>query len=80
MEKPFDEKTLLKDLKIDARALGIPDGSAKIFIELVVEAVKKKLDKKSLITEDDLKRLIVKELKKYNHDFAYVYEKRDKIV
>ena len=80
MEKTFDKTALIKELKIDARGIGIPDGSSKIFIEQVVLSVEKKLAKKSLITNSDLKRLIIKELKKYNHDFAYVYENRDKIV
>ena len=80
MEKPFDKKTLMKDLKIDAHAVGIPDGASKIFIEKIVESVEKTLKKKELITEADLKRLVLKELKKYNNDFAYVYENRDKIV
>ena len=35
---------------------------------------------KKIITEQDLNRAIVKELKKYHKDFAYVYENRDKII
>ena len=79
-EKSFDKKTFMKDLKIDAHAVGIPDGSAKIFVEKITETVEKNLQKKEVITEADLKRLTLKEIKKYNHDFAYVYENRDKIV
>ena len=33
-----------------------------------------------IITDADLTRAISKELKKYNKDFAYVYQNRDKII
>lgn len=74
------EKSLIKLLKLHARALGIPSGSAEVFINETISSVKKSLAKKSIITEADLKRLVVKELKKYNRDFAYIYEKCDTII
>ncbi|MBR0480141.1 hypothetical protein IJJ49_02700 [Candidatus Saccharibacteria bacterium] len=76
----FDKKSLTKLLKIDARALDIPVGAAEIFIEKSLTAVEKSLKSKKIITENDLNRLIVKELKKYSADLAYVYENRDKII
>lgn len=74
------EKSLISLLKIHARAIGIPDGSAEIFIDKSLKAVKKSLKNKSIITDADLRRLVAKELKKYNRDFAYVYEKCDTII
>ena len=74
------EKSLEKLLKLHARGLGIPDGSAELFITKTLAAVKKSLKGKSVITAADLKRLVAKELKKYNRDFAYVYEKYDTII
>ena len=41
---------------------------------------KKALKNRSIITEKDLNRVILKELKKYHADLAYVYENRDKII
>ena len=76
----FNEKKLIKELKIDARALGIPSGAAEIFINETLKSVKKSLKSKNIITEYDLKRLVTKELKKYHADLAYVYENRDKII
>ncbi|MBR3175965.1 hypothetical protein IKF26_01005 [Candidatus Saccharibacteria bacterium] len=78
--KDFDEKALTKELKIDAKAVGIPIGAAEVFIEKTVKAVKKSLKTKNTITNNDLKRLVAKELKKYNTDLAYVYKNRDKII
>ena len=76
----FDEKALRKELKIDARALGIPVGSAEIFIDKTLESIKKQLKSKSIITNKDLERMVTKELKKYNPDLAYVYKNRDTII
>lgn len=78
--KDFDLDQLTKDLKIDARGVGIPEGAAEVFIKRTLRDAQKSLKHKSLITEGDLKRTITKELKKYNADLAYVYEFRDKIV
>lgn len=78
--KTFDERALKKDLLINAKALGIPSGSAKVFAEKITKNVSKALKNKKLITEDDLNRAVLKELYIYNIDLAYVYENRDKII
>lgn len=78
--KDFDETEIIKDLKIDARAVGIPEGAAESFIERTLKDAKKSLKNRSVITEKDLNRIILKELKKYNADLAYVYENHDKII
>lgn len=75
-----NNKTLIKNLKIDAKAVGIPAGAAEIFITKSLKATEKSLESRKIITEKDLERVITKELKKYNADFAYVYENRDKII
>lgn len=74
------EKSLKKELKLHAKGLGIPDGSAEIFIAETLKTVKKSLKGKSIITSADLDRLTIKTLRKYNKDFAYVYENRDTII
>ena len=74
------EKSLRKELKLHAKALGIPEGSAKAFIDETIKSVNKSLKNKSVITAADLNRLIIKSLKKYNLDLAYVYENRDTII
>ena len=53
---------------------------AEVFIERTLKDARKSLGHKQIITEQDLNRAIVKELKKYNRDFAYVFENRDKII
>ena len=76
----YNEAEIRRTLKIDAKAIGIPSGAAEVFIERTLKAAKQTLKHKKIITENDLERAIAKELKKYNADFAYVYENRDKII
>ena len=76
----FDQTALKKELKIHAKALGIPSGSAEIFIDHALSATQKSLVHKKIVTKNDVTRAIVKELKKYHKDFAYVYENHDKII
>jgi hypothetical protein len=75
-----NDKNLIKNLKIDAKAVGIPAGAAEVFIEKSLQAASKTLKNKKIITSKDLERAITKELKKYNTDLAYVYENHDKII
>lgn len=76
----FDENSLKRELLRDARALKIPVGAAESFVSETLKSVKKSLKNKTTITENDLKRLVSKELKKYHADLAYVYKNRDKII
>lgn len=78
--KEFNEKELISELKVDAKAIGIPSGAAEVFIEKTVSGVKKRLKNKRIITSDDLMRAVVAELNIYNTDLAYVYQNRDKII
>lgn len=76
----IDVEKITKELKIDAKGVGIPSGAANIFIQKAINTALKKLNSKTIITENDLKRTLAKELKKYNGDLAYVYENRDTII
>lgn len=76
----FDEQKLRRELKIHAKALNIPSGSAEAFIDRTLADAQKTLKSKQIITDRDLDRAIIKELKKYHQDFAYVYQNRDKII
>ena len=76
----FDQTSVKRTLKIHAKALGIPPGAAELFINRTIKDATKSLKSKKIITDHDLDRAIVKELKKYHADFAYVYENHDKII
>ena len=76
----FDEKRIIRELKIDAKSVGIPIGAAEIFITHAVKSAKDNLKTRQIITNKDLERAIARELRKYNADLAYVYANRDKII
>ncbi len=80
MKQNFDENIIRKQLVIDAKGLDIPSGAAELFINKVLQAVKAAIQSKTTLTNHDLKRIITKELQKYNSDFAYIYKNRDKII
>ena len=71
---PSFEKSLVRDLKRTARAIGITDGAAELFIMAALSNITKSLEKKSIITDADLSRILARELAKYDSDFAYVYK------
>lgn len=73
-------KKIRKELEFQARGLRIPEAAADEFIKITLDAVYKDLVGRKIITVDDIKRRVVKELKKYNKDFAYVYENYDIII
>lgn len=73
-------KTLEKDLKVHAKALGLPPASSEIFIKKSILAAKKSLKSRKIVPEADLKRAVIKELKKYHADLAYIFENYDKII
>lgn len=75
----FDKAALSKEIKLEAKALGIPVGAAEVFIKKSVDGVGKKLSNRKIITNKDLERAVYTELKKYNADLAYVCKNRDKI-
>ena len=77
---PFDPTKLKRELKIHAKALGIPAGAAETFIDRSLADATKSLRPKKIITEADLTRALTKELKKYHADLAYVYQNHDKII
>ena len=78
--KEYDIKSIQKELEIDAKALNIPSGAASIFIKRSITAATKSLSKRTIITENDLKKAITKELRQYHPDLAYVYQNRDTII
>ena len=76
----LNESLIKKELLVDAKALGIPIGSAEIFINHAYSSAIKKLTHRNIITELDLRTAISQELSKYHKDFAYVYKNRGKII
>lgn len=78
--KELSEKELVKDLKLEAKALKIPSGAAEEFIRRTVKEAMTSLKGRKVVTEKDLQNAVYRGLKKYHADLAYVYKNRDTIV
>ncbi|MBR5647589.1 hypothetical protein IKW73_01425 [Candidatus Saccharibacteria bacterium] len=74
------EKNIARELKIDLKGIGVPEGAAVSFVDNIIADTKKALKGKNVVTEKDLTRIVAREAKKYNPDLAYVYKNRDKII
>ncbi len=76
----FSIDELEKDLFREARALRIHGGFAEAIIGKVILAVESYTKTHPVVTENDIKKLVYTELKKYHKDFAFFYHNRDKII
>ena len=76
----FSKKAIVKDIKTEAKILKISAGAAEKYAEKVAEKISVWTEKRGKVTQDDLDRLIAKEIAKYNKDLAFVYKNRGKII
>ena len=60
--------------------LGMPKGWLEQIAELAASAVDKWAASKDTITEEDIRKQVVNQLKPLNADIAYAYENYDKII
>lgn len=79
-KKSFEKSALVDELRRESKSLGIPAGSAELIIRNVVNNVCCWIEKRNMITKNDLERVVSLELDKYNADLAYIYRNRDKII
>lgn len=75
----YSEKAIIRELKIHARAVGIPSGAADDFITRTMKSVKKRLSQGDY-PPATVRNVIAIELKKYNPDLSYAYKNHDKII
>ncbi|MBR6961811.1 hypothetical protein IKH79_03545 [Candidatus Saccharibacteria bacterium] len=65
---------------MNAKSLRLPEAWAKQIADRVVKNIDKWIADKELITEDDLRKQIVKELKVLEPNLAFAYRNHDKII
>jgi len=63
-----------------ARSQNIPENWAKQIAERVVKATDAWIADKDTVTEDDLRKVIYKEIKVLDPDLAFAYKNHDKII
>ena len=76
----FSETQLREDLRREARVLSMHPGAADLIAGEVIEKLEKWLEDKPTITQSDLDRRIVLEVKKYNKDLAFILGERNKLI
>lgn len=79
-ELEFSEKQLILDLKKEAKVLNLEQGAAELIAKEVAKKVSQWVADKTTITQSDLDRKIITEVKKYNKDLAFILGERNKII
>lgn len=79
-ELEFSENQLMLDLKKEAKALNLEQGAAELIAKEVTKKVSRWVTDKTAITQSDLNRKIVAEVRKYNKDLAFILGERNKII
>lgn len=76
----YSSAGLKKNILANAKSLHLPEAWAKQIADRVVKNIDKWIADKELITEDDLRKQIVKELKVLEPNLAFAYRNHDKII
>ena len=76
----YSSAGLKKNILTNAKSLHLPEAWAKQIADRVVKNIDKWIADKELITEDDLRKQIVKELKVLEPNLAFAYRNHDKII
>lgn len=76
----YSSAELKNNILLNAKSLRIPEAWAKQIADRVVKNIDKWIADKELITEDDLRKQIVKELKVLEPNLAFAYRNHDKII
>ena len=63
-----------------AKSQNIPEDWAKQIAERVAKATDVWIEDKDIVTEDDLRRVIYKEIKLLDKDLAFAYKNHEKII
>ena len=76
----FSEIRLADDIKREARVLNIHPGAAELIAGEVTKKIEKWIMDKPTITQSDMDRKIITEVRKYNKDLAFILGERNKLI
>lgn len=76
----FNPEQLLSELKNEGKILNLHQGYIELISKKVIKNLNKWLEKKTIVTKNDINRKVVQELQKYHKDLAYLYQNRDKMI
>ena len=80
VELEFSEKQLINDLKREAKVLNLEQGAAELIATEVAKRIQLWMTDKPTITQSDLDRRIITEVRKYSKDLAFILGERNKII
>ena len=76
----YSSRGVKESILRNARSIGAPEGWAKQIATRVAKETDAWIADKEIVTESDLRRQIIKELKSLSPDLAYAYQNHDKII
>lgn len=76
----YSSKGIQQNVMRYARSQNVPENWAKQIAERVAKATDAWIDNKDTATEDDLRKVIYKEIKVLDPDLAFAYKNHDKII
>ncbi len=80
IETTFSRLKLKDDILREARVAKIPSGFAEKIADEVSHKIEKWLDNRPIVTKRSFDMAVVRELKKYNADLAYIFENHGKMI
>ncbi|MBR0133834.1 hypothetical protein IJM16_01030 [Candidatus Saccharibacteria bacterium] len=76
----YSSKGIEQNVMRYARSQNIPENWAKQIAQRVSKATDAWIEDKDTVTEDDLRKVIYKEIKILDPDLAFAYKNHDKII
>lgn len=76
----FSERALAKELVKEAKAVGASAKVAEKYAPKVAKKVASWVNARAEVTQEDINRVVAKEVEKYNKDLAFAYKNRGKII
>ena len=76
----YSRKGIEQSIIRNAKGLRLPEGWAKTIAKRVADATDKWIEDKEIVTEEDLRVFICKQLKEVSPDLAFTYHNHDKII
>ncbi len=76
----YSTDDIKKHILAYAKSQNMPENWAKQIADRVAKATDTWIENKDIVTDDDLRRIIYKELRTLSPDLAFAYKNRDKII
>lgn len=76
----FSKEKVIQEIQQESKVLNLHTGAVNMIAEEVAKKIQNWVQDKPTITQADLDRRIVEEVKKYNKDLAFILNERTKLI